>query len=78
MSHRTRIMYIEDKSDGLVGPARIGRVTYSKTGKSFTYRGRQFGSLNGTGIKANFGTTAARSIGFQGVKRMGWIRFMQT
>ena len=54
MSHRTRIMYIEDKSEGLVGPARIGRVTYSKTGKSVTYRGREFASLKGTGIKANF------------------------
>jgi len=54
MSHRTRIMYIEDKSEGLVGPARIGRVTYSKTGKSLTYRGREFASLRGTGNKANF------------------------
>ena len=47
-------MYIEDKSDGLVGPARIGRVTYSKTMKSLTYRGREFTSLRGTGFKANF------------------------
>ena len=47
-------MYIEDKSEGLVGPARIGRVVYSKTGKSLTYRGREFGSLKGTGFKANF------------------------
>lgn len=54
MSHRTRIMYIEDKSDGLVGPARIGRVTYSRTMKSLTYRGREFTSLRGTGFKANF------------------------
>ncbi len=54
MSHRTRIMYIEDKSEDLVGPARIGRVTYSKTGKSLTYRGREFYSLNGAGFKANF------------------------
>jgi len=54
MSHRTRIMYIEEKSDGLIGPARIGRVTYSKTGKSLTYRGREFASLRGRGIKANF------------------------
>ena len=28
--------------------------TYSKTRKSLTYRGRQFGSLKGTGYKANF------------------------
>ncbi len=35
MGHRTRIMYIENKGDdGIVGPARIGRVTFSKTGKS--------------------------------------------
>jgi hypothetical protein len=47
-------MYIEEKSDGLIGPARIGRVTYSKTGKSLTYRGREFASLRGRGIKANF------------------------
>ena len=54
MSHRTSIMYIEDKSEGLVGPARIGRVTYSKTGKSLFNRGREFASLRGTGFKANF------------------------
>jgi hypothetical protein len=47
-------MYIEDKSEGLVGAARIGRVTYSKTGKSLTYRGREFHSLKGAGLKANF------------------------
>ncbi len=47
-------MYIEDKSEDLVGPARIGRVTYSKTGKTLTYRGREFASLNGAGFKANF------------------------
>ena len=54
MSHKTRIMYIEYKGDGLVGPARIGRVAYSKTGKSLTYRGKEFASLKGTGLKANF------------------------
>ena len=54
MSHRTRIMYIEDKAERPVGAARIGRVTYSKTGKSLTYRGREFASLRGAGFKANF------------------------
>jgi hypothetical protein len=54
MAHRSRIMYIEDKSEGLVGPARIGRVTYSKTGKSLTYRGHEYASLRGAGFKANF------------------------
>jgi len=47
-------MYIEYKGGDIVGPARIGRVTYSKTGKTIYYRGRTFGSLNGYGFKANF------------------------
>ncbi len=51
---RSRIMYIENKSGGLNGSARIGRVTFSKTGKSLTYAGRTFQSLKGRGFKANF------------------------
>lgn len=53
-SHRTRIMYIEDKSEGLEGPARIGRVTYSKSGRSLSYAGRTFRPLGGRGYKANY------------------------
>jgi hypothetical protein len=51
---KTRIMYIEDKSQGLDGPARIGRVTFSKTGRSLHYDGRTFQSLGGAGFKANY------------------------
>ncbi len=51
---RSRVMYIEDKSEGLEGPARIGRVFFSKTGKSLTYRGQTFQSLKGSGFKANY------------------------
>ena len=47
-------MYLDDKSDGPVGPARIGRVTDSKTGKSRSCRGRDFATLKGKGFKANF------------------------
>jgi len=47
-------MYIEDKSAGLNGPARIGRVTISKTGQSLTYAGRTFQRLGGRGFKANY------------------------
>src|SRR4051812_47073227 len=54
MAHRTRIMYIEYKGDGIEGPARIGRVTFSKTGKSLHYKGRTFASLAGRGFKANY------------------------
>ena len=53
---KPRIMYIEDKSqgDGLEGPARIGRVSFSKTGKTLKYAGRDFQSLKGAGFKANY------------------------
>lgn len=47
-------MYIEDKSEGLDGPARIGRVTFSKSGRSIHYGGRTFQSLDGSGFKANY------------------------
>ncbi len=47
-------MYIKNKSDSINGPARIGLVTFSKTGKSLTYRGRTFQSLKGSGFKANY------------------------
>jgi len=47
-------MYIEYKGEGIVGPARIGRVTFSKTGKSIHYGDRTFETLRGYGFKANF------------------------
>ncbi len=51
---KTRIMYIEDKSGGLNGAARIGRVTFSKSGQSVHYDGRCFQRLGGQGFKANY------------------------
>jgi hypothetical protein len=47
-------MDIEYKGDDLVGPARIGRVTYSKTGSTLYYGGKAFQSLKGSGFKANY------------------------
>lgn len=47
-------MYIEDKSQGLSGPARIGRVTFSKSGKTIYYAGRRLHRLGGRGFKANY------------------------
>lgn len=55
---KTRIMYIEDKSAGLNGPARIGRATLSKSGKSIHYGGRHFQRLGGQGSKANYSDVA--------------------
>jgi hypothetical protein len=54
MAMKSRIMYIECKAGGLTGPARIGRVTFSKTGKTLYYQGQTFQSLAGRGFKANF------------------------
>ena len=51
---RTRIMYIEYKGESLVGPARIGRVRFSKTGSTVYYRDKAFQSLKGSGFKANY------------------------
>ena len=47
-------MYIEYKGGGLIGAARIGRVTFSKSGKSVYYDGKRFDSLKGRGFKANY------------------------
>ncbi|MFC3153484.1 1-deoxy-D-xylulose-5-phosphate synthase [Litoribrevibacter euphylliae] len=51
---RSKIMYIEDKSEGLEGEARIGRVYFSKSGKTLYYKGMKFQSLKGSGFKANY------------------------
>jgi hypothetical protein len=47
-------MYIECKAGVLTGPARIGRVTFSKTGRTLYYDGQTFQSLKGKGCKANY------------------------
>src|SRR5271154_5603441 len=49
-----RIMYIECKAGKLTGTARIGRVTFSKTGRTLYYRGLTFQSLKGAGFKSNY------------------------
>jgi hypothetical protein len=51
---KSRIVYIERKDDGITGPARIGRVTFSKSGRTVYYRGRTFQSCDGRGFKCNY------------------------
>ena len=51
---KSRIMYVECKAGSLTGDARIGRVTFSQTGKTIYYRGKAFASLKGRGFKANY------------------------
>jgi len=52
---KTRIMYIELKSNcGDGGPARIGRVRFSKSRSSVYYGGTRFETLKGRGISGNY------------------------
>jgi hypothetical protein len=49
-----RIMYIERKAGNLTGASRIGRVRFSKTGRTLYYGGLTFQSLKGAGFKSNY------------------------
>ena len=60
--NNSRIMYLERKSGfNDNGPARIGRVTFSKSGRSVYYRGRRFERIRGGGASGNFEEVASAS-----------------
>ncbi|WP_430908359.1 hypothetical protein [Maribacter sp. 2-571] len=68
----SRIMYIERKAGNLTGEARIGRVTFSNSGKSIYYNGLRFDSLKGAGFKANyFETESGEEYWISGCKKNG-------
>jgi hypothetical protein len=83
MAHKTRIMYIENKGGDVVdhgsyqesfpasltGPGRIGRVVFSKTGRSLTYQGHEFSKA--TGEKANFVCDTGEWYWISGPKKRG-------
>ncbi len=48
------IMYIEPKEGVASLDAHIGKVRFSKTGKTLKYNGREYQSLKGSGFKANY------------------------
>jgi len=67
-----RIMYIECKSDDLTGTARIGRVKFSKTGRTLYCRGQRFQSLKGAGFKSNYyDLDSGEGYWISGPKRLG-------
>src|SRR5262245_37258654 len=49
-----RVMWIEYKGEGLVGPARIGWVHVRDKGKRLDYRSQAFRSQRGRGFKSNY------------------------
>ncbi len=52
---KTRILYIEKKSGHSDdGPARIGRVAFSKSGRTLYYRGLRLRRMKGGGISGNY------------------------
>lgn len=52
---RTRVMYIEKKTGHAGnGPARIGRVTFSRSGRSVHYQGKTFQRIKGGGVSGNY------------------------
>ena len=71
---KPRIMYIEIKGDGISGPARIGRVTFSKSGRSIFYRGRCYEAIKG-GFKSNYlDTETKEEVWISGCKKKGGDR----
>jgi hypothetical protein len=76
-SQRTRIMYIERKAGELEGAARIGRVTYSKSGRSLRYADKEFVPIQG--YKANYMEIESREeYWISGPKRRGGDRLYGT
>src|SRR5690348_14606286 len=70
--HRTRMMYVELKSGHRDnGPAWIGRVTFSKSGRSIFHRGRELVRIKG-GVSGNYmDVQTGEEFWVSGVKRNG-------
>lgn len=70
---KRRLMYIENKEGAIDGAhGRIGWVTFSKTGQTAYYRGRQLTKLKGRGVHGNFVDVATgEEFWVSGVKKRG-------
>jgi hypothetical protein len=70
---KKRLMYIENKDGQIDGAdARIGWVTFSKSGQTVFYRGRELAKSGGQGIRGNFHDVATREeFWVSGVKKRG-------
>ena len=69
---KSRIMYIERKAGAVTGEARIGRVTFNKTGRTIFYREHVFRRIVGGGFKSNYyDETSGEDYWISGPKRRG-------
>ena len=66
-------MYVENKDGEIDGAnARIGWVTFSRSGQTVYYRGRELQKATGGGIRGNFFDTATHEeYWVSGVKKRG-------
>jgi hypothetical protein len=70
---KRRVMYVENKNGDIDGaPARIGWVTFSKSGLSVYYRGRTLKRLGGQGVSGNhYDEATGEEYWISGVKKNG-------
>ncbi len=68
-----RLMYVENKEGALDGAnARIGWVSFSKSGRTIYYRGRILGRIKGGGVSGNyFDEHTQEEYWISGVKKRG-------
>lgn len=72
---QSRIMHIEHKGDALTGAAWIGRVSFSKTGRTVYYRDLCLQRLPNGGFKANhYDVVSGEQYWVSGPKRSGGDR----
>ncbi len=70
---KRRVMYVESKGELMEGAAaRIGWVSFSKSGKSISYRGKLLIRIKGGGTSGNFlDTDSGQEYWVSGVKGKG-------
>ncbi len=77
---KPRDTYIEQKTDGARdledrGPAEIGEVSFSKTGKTIYFKGKTFERIKGGGIYGNYRCVQdGNEYWISGVKKRGTNR----
>ena len=70
---KRRLMYLENKDGTIDGAdARIGWVTFSKSGQTVYYQGRELAKAKGKGIRGNFFDAATgEEFWISGVRKRG-------
>jgi hypothetical protein len=72
---KSRIMYIERKAGSLTGTARIGRVTFNRSGRTIFYGHLVFHRILRGGFKSNYyKETSGEDYWISGCKRRGGDR----